>query len=150
MFLLEQLDSISATDYSAPAIHISSVVELEVQRRIFACPGLTGDFAKPRKQTLGTLPFMRNNPQFTEGNWDTITHFVAQHWNEQIDPDDPEQRVTFDQLVTKALNRIAQLRNMAAHTHPLSRAEYGELQRLAFRGNPLRDGALNILQRAWK
>ena len=93
---------------------------------------------------------MRNNPQFTEGNWDTITHFVAQHWNEQIDPNDPEQRVTFDQLVTKALNRIAQLRNMAAHTHPLSRTEYGELQRLAFRGNPLRDGALNILQLAWK
>lgn len=150
VFLLEQLDSISATDYSAPAIHISSVVELEVQRRIFACPGLTGDFAKPRKQTLGTLPFMRNNPHLTEGNWDTITHFVAQHWNEQIDPDDPEQHVTFDQLVTKALNRIAQLRNMAAHTHPLSRGEYGELQRLAFRGNPLRDGALNILQRAWK
>jgi hypothetical protein len=121
IFLLEQLDSIGASDYSAPAIHISSVVEIEVQRRVFACPNLTGELAKPKKQTLGVLPWMRQNPEQTEGNWERITAYVAAHWHEQIDPDDPERIVRFDQFVSRALNRISQLRNTAAHTHPLSR-----------------------------
>jgi hypothetical protein len=118
IFLLEQLDSIGASDYSAPAIYISSVVEIEVQRRIFACPDLVGELAKPRKQTLGVLPWMRQNPNMTEGSWEWLTHYSAAHWDEQIDPDDTEKRVSFDQFVTKALSRISQLRNMAAHTHP--------------------------------
>jgi hypothetical protein len=99
VFLLEQLDSIGATDYSAPAIHISSVVELEVQRRVFACPDLVGDLAKPKKQTLGVLPWMRQHPELTEGNWDRMTQYIATHWNERIDPDDPDKRISFDQFV---------------------------------------------------
>lgn len=59
VFLVEQLDSIGAQDYSAPAIHLSSVLEIENQRRIFACADLEGDAANPKKQTLGTLPFLR-------------------------------------------------------------------------------------------
>jgi hypothetical protein len=149
VFLLEQLDSIGASDYSAPAIHISSVIEIEVQRRVFACPDLVGDLAKPKKQTLGVLPWMRQNPDLTEGNWDRIRAFVAAHWNEQIDLDDPGRTVSFDQFVARALSRISQLRNMAAHTHPLSRKDYGELQRLAFQGGPLSCGALNALLLAW-
>ena len=38
IFLVEQLDSIKAGDYSAPVIHITSVLEVETKRRIFACP----------------------------------------------------------------------------------------------------------------
>jgi hypothetical protein len=73
---------------------------------------------------------MRQNPDMTEGNWETLQHYVASHWNEQIDPDDPTRTVSFDQFVAKALNRISQLRNMAAHTHPVSRKEYSDLQRI--------------------
>ncbi len=149
IFLLEQLDSIGASDYSAPAIHFSSVIEIEVQRRVFACPDLIGDLSKPKRQTLGTLPWMRQNPELTEGNWERLQAYVAAHWNAQIDADDPGRTVSFDQFVTKALNRIAQLRNQAAHTHPVSRKEYSELQRIMLQGGALSDGALNALLLAW-
>jgi hypothetical protein len=56
IFLTDQLFRVRASDYSAPAIHLSSVIEIDVKRRIFACPGLEGDAAHPKKQTLGTLP----------------------------------------------------------------------------------------------
>ena len=150
VFLLEQLDLIGASDYSAPAIHFSSVMEIEVQRRVFACPDLIGDISKPKKQTLGTLPWMRQNQELTEGNWDRLQRYVAAHWNEQIDPDDPTRLVSFDQFVSKALNRISQLRNKAAHTHPVSRKEYGDLQRLMLQAGQLGCGALNALLLAWQ
>lgn len=124
-------------------------MEIEVQRRIFACPGLTGDFSKPKKQTLGLLPWMRQNPLATDGNWNSLLQHIARHWTEQIDSDDPSRMVSFDQFVAKALNRISQLRNLAAHTHPVSRREYSELQRLMLQGNPLACGALNALLLAW-
>ncbi len=149
IFLLEQLDSIGASDYSAPAIHFSSVMEIEVRRRVFACPDLTGDLSKPKRQTLGVLPWMRQNPDMTEGNWDCLQQYVADHWNEPIDPDDLSRTVSFDQFITKALNRISQLRNQAAHTHPVSRKEYSELQRLMLQGGSLTCGALNALLLAW-
>lgn len=149
IFLLEQLDSIGASDYSAPAIHFSSVIEIEVQRRVFACPDLIGDLSKPKRQTLGVLPWMRQHPELTEGNWERLHQYVAGHWNEQIDPDEPAHTVSFDHFVSKALNRISQLRNQAAHTHPVSRKEYSELQRLMLQGGALGHGALNALLLAW-
>jgi hypothetical protein len=149
-FLVEQLDEIGAQDFSAPAIHLSSVMELEVQRRIFACPGLVGPIAEPRNQTLGKLPWMRREPELTDGNWYRITAYVAARWNEQIDPDDSTRSVAFDTLVARALSRISQLRNQAAHTHPVSRKEYGELQRIMLQSNPLPCGALTALLRAWR
>jgi len=149
IFLLEQLDSIGASDYSAPAIHFSSVIEIEIQRRVFACPDLVGDLSRPKKQTLGILPWMRQNPDLTEGNWERLQQYVAAHWNEQIDPDDLGRSVSFDQLIAKALNRISQLRNQAAHTHPVSRKEYSELQRIMLQGGSLTCGALNALLLAW-
>lgn len=149
VFLLEQLDSIGASDYSAPAIHFSSVMEIEVQRRVFACPDLIGDLSKPKRQTLGVLPWMRQNPELTDDNWNRLQQYVAAHWNEQIDPEDLNRLVSFDQFIAKALNRIAQLRNQAAHTHPVSRKEYSELQRLMLQGGSLACGALNALLLAW-
>ncbi|KPV54245.1 hypothetical protein SE17_04960, partial [Kouleothrix aurantiaca] len=150
VFLLEQLDSIGASDYSAPAIHFSSVMEIEVQRRIFACPTLTGEIARSRSQTLGKLPWMQREPEQTEGNWERLQLYVAEHWNDQIDPDDSNHRVSFERFVSKALNRISQLRNQAAHTHPVSRKEYGDLQRLMLQGGQLGYGALNALLLAWR
>ncbi len=150
-FLKDQLDRIKANDFSAPAIHISSVMEVEIKRRVFACPGLLGDVANPKKQTLGTLPFLRlkRNDDF-DGNWQRIMDYVASHWNEHLDPDDPERIVRFDDIVTKAINRISQLRNTAAHTSPLSRLEYTELQGLIFQGGKLGFSALNALLLGWR
>ncbi len=150
IFLVEQLDSIGAHDFSAPAIHLSSVMEIEVKRRIFTCPYLNGDLAKPKKQTLGVLPRIRRFPEACEGNWDVINAFVAQHWHGHIDTDDSERVVTFDDFVAKALDRISQLRNTAAHTDPLSRKEYSVLQRIIYQGGSLGYGALNVLLLAWQ
>lgn len=149
VFLVEQLDSIQAHDYSAPAIHISSVMEREVQRSIFRCPTLQGLLANPKKQTLGTLPYIRRRPEDSEGNWQRIVEYAAHHWHGRIDTEDPEREISFDSFI-KALDRIAQLRNKAAHTDIVSRKEYSELQKLTCQSGPLGDGALNILLLAWR
>ena len=150
MFLLEQLDSIKATDFSAPAIHLSSVMEIEVKRRVFSCPNLVGKLASYKSQTLGVLPYIKRNPWDSEGNWERIEHYVALHWNGAINPHEPEQSISFERFLDLALNRIAQLRNNAAHTESLSRGHYAELQRLMFQAGRLGDGAINVLLKAWQ
>jgi hypothetical protein len=150
LFLVDQLDSISATDFSAPAIHLSSVMELEIQRRIFRGVTLIGVFAHPHNQTLGKLPWMRREKEQTEGNWERIVEHVAAHWNTHMDSDSPDLEITFDLFISKALARISQLRNQAAHTHPVTREQYRELQRLMFQGGALGYGALNALLLAWR
>lgn len=150
MFLLEQLDSIKANDFSAPAIHLSSVMEIEVKRRVFSCPNLIGKLASYKSQTLGVLPYIKRNPWEAEGNWERIVGYVAQHWNGAINPHEPEQTISFERFLDLALNRIAQLRNNAAHSESLSRDHYAELQRLMFQAGRLGDGAINVLLKAWQ
>lgn len=148
-FLKDQLDRIKASDFSAPAIHISSVMEVEIRRRVYQCPDIVGDLANPKKQTLGVLPYLRRSDD-PDGNWQRIQSYVAVHWNEHPDPDDPDRCVRFDDLITKAINRIAQLRNTAAHTNPLPRQEYTDLQKLIFQGGKLGYSALNALLLGWR
>lgn len=149
LFLVEQLDSIGAQDFSAPAIHISSVLEIEIQRRVFRCPGLVGQAALPKKQTLGLLPFMRWKPGETMGDWDRIVAFVSTQWDGAVVRDDPAAIIDFPTFV-KTVDTVAQLRNKAAHTHPVSRDEYRTLFSLVCQGGPLRIGALNVLVLAWR
>ncbi len=148
-FLKDQLDRIKANDFSASAIHISSVMEVELKRRVFQCPDLVGELANPKRQTLGVLPYLRRSDDL-EGNWQRIQAYIAAHWNEHPDPDDPDRVVRFDDLITKAINRIGQLRNTAAHTNPLPRREYTELQALIFQGGKLGYSALNALLLGWR
>jgi hypothetical protein len=149
VFLVEQLDSIGASDYSAPAIHVSSVVEIEVKRRIFACPGLESEVAQPKKQTLGVLPFMRWKPQQFSGDWERIVTHAAAHWQGNIDPDDPDATLLFDTLTTE-LEAVKEVRNKAAHTSPVARTEYEKLFRIACQSGKLKFGALNVLLLAWQ
>lgn len=149
IFLTDQLFKIRANDYSAPAIHLSSVVEIEVKRRIFACPDLAGDLASPKRQTLGVLPYLRRSDD-PEGNWGRINAYVAVRWQENPNPDDVTRIITFDDFISKGLSRIAQLRNNAAHTEPLPRRFYDELQDLIFQGSRFGFGVLNTLLLAWQ
>ncbi|WP_029214560.1 hypothetical protein [Kallotenue papyrolyticum] len=149
LFLVEQLDSVGAADYSAPAIHVSSVLELEVKRRVYACPGLVSEIANPRNQTLGRLAFLRLKPWLFDGDWERILAHVARCWDGHVDADDPDFVADFDQFVN-VLNTIARIRNRAAHTDMVPRHDYGELQRLALQGGPLRVGVLNALLLAWR
>lgn len=149
LFLTDQLFKVRANDYSAPAIHLSSVIEIEVKRRIFGCPGIVGELASPRRQTLGVLPYLRRSDDL-DGNWARISAYAAAHWNDRPNPDDPNRLISFDDFISKALNRISQLRNNAAHTEPLPRRHYDELQDMVFLGGKLGFGVLNTMMMAWR
>lgn len=156
VFLVEQLDSINANDYSAPALHISSVLEIENRRRVFSCPDLVGDGARPYKQTLGALPFLRRayvermeNVPAARANWQRIVAYARLHWRGNVDPDDPEYEARFDNYAQQ-LYPISEIRNTAAHTEPLPRNKYTQLFEMTCqRGSRLRFGALNALMLAW-
>jgi hypothetical protein len=149
VFLVEQLDSVQASDYSAPVIHIASVVEAELQERVARCPDLTGAAFPHGRPSLGTLPFMLRHPERTEGDWERLLAYLAIHWNAHIDQDAPDQAITFEAFV-KVLNEIKHLRNRAAHTNPVTRQGYSKLFRLVCQAGPLRIGALNVLLLAWR
>ena len=148
IFLTDQLFKVRATDYSAPAIHLSSVIEIVIKRRIFACPGLEGAITNPKKQTLGRLPYLKRTDD-TTGNWTRINTYVAAHWNNRPNPNDPERVISFDALIDHTLTRITQIRNTAAHSEPLPRRLYDELHDIVFQGGRLGFGALNVLVLAW-
>jgi hypothetical protein len=150
LFLVDQLDSVGAHDYSAPVIHISSVMEAEVQRTIFRCLDTVPEGEKPKKRTLGVLPWMRRRREEVGGAWEVVERCAADHWDGHIDPDQPELEVTFADFVTRALSYAAMVRNRAAHHYLLSRKEYSELQRAMFQGGPVGYGALNVLLLAWQ
>jgi hypothetical protein len=128
-------------------------MEIENQRRIFQCPNLIGFGSRPKQQTLGTLPGMRTR-RYTDSdaqhNWAAITAYVAKHWNDAIDPDEPEKRILFDDYVSR-LDAIKDFRNDAAHTNPLPREEYIKLfDMICQRAKKLPFGALNTLLLAWR
>ncbi len=141
VFLVEQLDSIGASDYSAPAIHISSVVEHEIKERFFACPQLEYPLDKHYKQTLGALA---NLYRYPKPNTARIEQFIQQHWYV-----DQPRRIAVEHFALEVIQPIADRRNQAAHTDTLSRQEYTELQRLIFQSSRLGDGALNLLLLGW-
>ena len=58
IFLTDQLDSINAQDYSAPAIHIGSVMERLLKERVFAAPNLQWPLTIEHNKTIGKLTFM--------------------------------------------------------------------------------------------
>lgn len=149
IFLTDQLFKVRANDYSAPAIHLSSVIEIEVKRRIFACPGIAGDLANPRRQTLGVLPYLQRSDD-PDGNWARIRAFATAHWHDRPNPDDPDRVISFDNFVSEALTPICRLRNNAAHTEPLAQRHYDELQDMVFLGGKLGFGALNTIMLAWR
>lgn len=148
VFLVEQINEIGANDFSAPVIHIASVLELELQRRLLAVPGLTGKAFQHGKPTYGTLGFMRKNPERTGGDWEQLISYLADHWQGHVDPDAPDHAVTFDDFV-QLLNQSKHIRNMAAHTSPVSDDDYERFFRTVCQAGPLRVGALNVLLLAW-
>jgi len=124
-------------------------VEGEVVDRIFKCPGLRGQYADRRSQTLGVLPRLANGAEDPDGNWKRITDYAAEHWHGQADPQRPDFQVSFAKFAM-ALDRISQLRNKAAHPYPFSRELYEELQIITCHAGPLEIGTLNMLLLAWQ
>ncbi|GAC1519768.1 MAG: hypothetical protein NVS2B16_26330 [Chloroflexota bacterium] len=148
IFLVEQLDYVAANDYSAAAIQIARVIEGEVVRRVFSCPGLVGSLANMRSHTLGVLPAIARNPWNFDDNWPRLVAYTKQHWNGHVDPDQPDLDVQFKSFAL-ALEPIGKLRNQAAHPHPFSRALYSQLQTICLQASQLGPGILNMLLVAW-
>lgn len=156
LFLVEQLDEIGASDYSAPAIHIASVLEGATRQRIFSCPLLAGRNAQRRYQTLGSLVFMwkaatHNYSDADEAiaNWHRLHGWVKHRWQHRVRMGGQTLRLEFHDYLA-CLDAIAPLRNRAAHPQPLSRPDYQRLfEQVCVRGR-MQIGALNGLVRAWR
>jgi hypothetical protein len=145
IFLVEKLDSVGARDYSAPAIHVSSVLEVELSRRVRAIPGLSESALPGGHATLGTLGgIRRRRPE----DWARITRHIAGIWQGAVDPDEPHVQIGFERFVD-AVWEIRETRNQAAHTEPVPRDIYSQLFRNVCQAGLLRVGALNALLRAW-
>lgn len=160
-FLLEKLDSIipNAGDYSAPTIHISGVLEAEVQKRIFApcqeklSPGLS----KHYQQTLGKLRFIKQNNVKSEykrqenaADWKVIEELAKGYWRPDLGQDDPNLHISFANFVY-ALGAASDIRNKAAHSNKVSRGVYGRFQDEMLLRNPILSGfgLLNALLLGW-
>jgi len=148
VFLVEQINEVGARDYSAPTIHVASVLELEVQRRLLAVPNLTRAAFQHGRPTFGTLGYMRANPHRTGGDWACLTSFLASHWIAPVDPDDPGRSISFDNFVS-FMDQARHVRNLAAHTSPVSQDAYGRFFLSVCQSGALRIGALNVLLLAW-
>lgn len=148
IFLVEQLDSVRAHDYSAPVIQIAGVLERLLQERILACPNLTRAAFKG-KPSLGTLPFMRSNPERTEGDWTRLLAHLEQVWQGQLHYDQQPYQITFDGFVT-LLAHIRTIRNRAAHTTQIKRHEYTHFFQLTCQAGATQLGALPVLLLAWR
>jgi hypothetical protein len=137
-----------------PSRPVWSLANLDdLYRRFIEQPDTGGDSfeVKFQHQLQGAPPAIYQLGFLLEfvRHWKRIQAYVAEHWNERLDPDDPDRVIRFDDLITKAVTRISQLRNTAAHTNPLPRREYTELQTLIFQGGKLGYSALNALLLGW-
>jgi hypothetical protein len=149
IYIQEQLDNVRAKDFSAPAIHISSVLELAIKKRVFSCRGLQSEVAYHTKQTLGKLPHMRRKPNQFNGDWDRITNYVAQNWKQQCHPEREDIVIKFTDLLDD-IPEIATTRNNAAHTNIVTRAEYRKLLQNTLQAGTTQVGVLNALLLAWQ
>ncbi|MBX0330177.1 hypothetical protein K2Z83_21135 [Oscillochloris sp. ZM17-4] len=145
VFLVEQLDSVGAHDFSAPAIHVSSVLEVELARRVEAIPGLSEGALPGGHATLGTLMGIRRK---RPDDWARIRSHLRDRWRGAVDPDDPQYVLGLDSFV-EAVWEIRHVRNDAAHTSPVPRETYSRLFRNVCQAGPLRIGALRALLAAW-
>ncbi len=147
LFLVEQLDSVQAHDYSAPIIQIAGVLERLLQQRLLACPDLTGA-AFRGLPSLGTLPYMRRNPERTAGDWERLQAYLAQVWQEPLAYAGQVYRLPFDGFVT-LIGQVRTIRNCAAHTTPIKRTEYARFFRLVCQSDANHIGVLPAMLLAW-
>lgn len=145
VYLVDKLDGVGATDFSAPTIHLARVLEREIQRRVMAIPGISKADFPHGKPTLGSLAgTRRRRPEV----WERIVNHLEHAWDGRVDAGDPQFAVTVDAFVAQ-LQPAVQARNQAAHTTPVSRERYRGLFVDMCQGGALRVGALNALLLAW-
>lgn len=146
VYLVDKLDRVRASDFSAPTIHIARVLEREIQRRVMAIPGITPADFPHGKPTLGALAgTRRKRPEV----WAKIEAHLASVWDGHVDEADPAFVLTFDGFV-QLLQPIVYARNQAAHTTPVGRQRYSDIFRDVCRGGTSRVGVLNALLLAWQ
>lgn len=149
IFLSDQLDSINALDFSAPAIHIGSVMERMLKERVFTGVKLLGDLAKPHNQTIGKLTFLESKPWAGQANWELILKHVNRRWQPEVTFNEMDYSFDFIKFI-RLLNRVKDTRNNAAHVEAVSRTAYGAMQDLVCQMSPLGRGLLDVLLLAWQ
>jgi hypothetical protein len=146
-FLWEQIDHIRATNFAAPTLLFTGVLEEVTHITLYAhCrPLRNAQTGQPLQKTLGTLGHSKGHGG---ANWAILEADIVQgkHWNEQIAP---QQTLSLSSWVDM-VKKISFIRNDAAHRANITGKQFHSLIQIYFGGAMSGSGALNALLLAWR
>jgi hypothetical protein len=146
-FLWEQIEHIRATNFAAPTLLFTGVLEEVTHITLYAhcrplCNAQTG---QPLQRTLGTLGHCKEHGG---ANWTILEADIVQgqHWHEQIAPDQALHLSKWVDMVKK----LSFIRNNAAHRANVGQKAFQSLTQLYFGGAMSGSGVMNGLLLAWR
>ncbi len=146
-FLWEQIEHIRASNFAAPTLLFTGVLEEVTHITLYAhcrplCHARNG---QPLQRTLGALG---NSKKRGGANWDILEIDIVQqqHWNEQIAP---QQTLTLSTWIDMVC-QLSHIRNQAAHRANIDRKTFQTLIQLYFGGAMSGSGVFNGLLLAWQ
>ncbi|MFO7167737.1 MAG: hypothetical protein DIU80_006885 [Chloroflexota bacterium] len=145
-FLWEQIEQIRASNFAGPVLLFTGVLEEVSRVTIYKhSPPLCDTNGRPLMRTLGTIG---NCKGYGGRNWLILEDAIARggHWDEQVTP---HQRLPLSDWVDM-VQRIASIRNDAAHKAHVERGAFQTLVTLYFGSARTGLGALNGLLLAWR
>lgn len=146
-FLWEQIEHIRATNFAAPTLLFTGVLEEVTHVTLYAhCrPLCHAQSGQPLQRTLGTLGHCKGHGG---ANWAILEADIVQgqHWHEQIAPDQALPLAKWVDMVKK----LSFIRNDAAHRANVERKAFQALIQLYFGGAMSGSGVLNGLLLAWR
>jgi hypothetical protein len=144
-FLWEQIEHIRASNFAGPTLLFTGVLEELTRATIFRQSGkLYGNNGQPLYDTLGTLG---NCKLYGGTNWGILERVIVQegHWREQTSARQP---LSFSDWIDM-IQKIAYIRNDAAHKANVERRAFQRLIQLYFGGSLSGMGVFNGLLLAW-
>jgi hypothetical protein len=146
-FLWEQIEHIRATNFAAPTLLFTGVLEEITHITLYAhcrplCNAQTG---QPLQRTLGTLGHCKGHGG---ANWALLEADIVhgQHWNEQIAPQQTLSLSSWVDMIWK----LSKIRNDAAHRANVGQKAFQSLTQLYFGGDMSGSGVMNGLLLAWR
>lgn len=146
-FLWEQIEHIRATNFAAPTLLFTGVLEEVTHITLYAhcrplCNAQTG---QPLQRTLGTLGHCKGHGG---ANWALLEADIVQgqHWNEQIAPQQTLSLSSWVDMIWK----LSKIRNDAAHRANVGQKAFQSLTQLYFGGAMSGSGVMNGLLLAWR
>lgn len=146
-FLWEQIEHIRATNFAAPTLLFTGVLEEVTHVTLYAhCrPLCHAQSGQPLQRTLGTLGSCKRHGGT---NWAILEADIVQrqHWHEQIAP---QQTLSLSAWIDM-IQKISGIRNDAAHRANVERKAFQAFIQFYFGGAMSGSGVLNGLLLAWR